>query len=244
MIFKVVLVRPIYPRNIGLVARAMENFGAQNLILIDPAADMESVELREGASQAQATLKKAEIYPHWDRFYEREPEGLRLAFSRRQGRRRPAEPFSGWVKEQTLKSHLDRPVYLIFGPEDDGLSDSDLDFVHRIVYLETPGPNKSLNLSHAVMSTLTMIHSHQMDLEQQEGHAEEESFYFPEKTLKKWLEALNMDITTRQRVNAYTILKRLLLQGVPTPKELRVLEMALQQTIRRLKPKEDKDLES
>lgn len=84
---RIVLVRPKYPRNIGMVARAMSNYGAKQLILIEPRCELDE-EAREGAAHAQAQLQKAMIYPHWQRFYEWEPEGIRIAFSARDGKRR------------------------------------------------------------------------------------------------------------------------------------------------------------
>jgi tRNA/rRNA methyltransferase len=74
---------------------------------------------------------------------------------------------------------------------------------------------------------------------------EKESFFFPDQTIKKWLEVLNVDITQHQKVNAYTVLKRLVLKSFPTSKELHMLETVLQQTIRKLKDKtQDKSVEA
>lgn len=56
----------------------------------------------------------------------------------------------------------------------------------------------------------------------------------PEKSLYDWIEILGFDLTKR-RVNAYTVMKRILLHNVPTSKELRIFEVVVQQTIRKLK---------
>lgn len=241
---RIVLVRPKYPRNIGMVARAMANYGLKHLILIEPQCQLD-IEANEGAANAQDVLKAATIYPHWQRFYDWEHEGIRIAFSARDGRRRETFDFS-----ETLATDFDlkeamstKTTYLIFGPEDHGLAESDLDYVHRIFQMKLPGKNQSLNLSHAVLHALCLMHS-QMQEKQPSVQEPKESFFFPDQTLKKWLETLNVDIETHQRVNAYTVIKRLMLKGLPNPKELRMLEIVLQQTIRKLKERSDKKSDS
>jgi tRNA/rRNA methyltransferase len=233
----VVLVRPKYARNVGMVARAMSNYGLEKLILIEPRCEIDQ-EAREGAAHAQMQLEKCQIYPHWQRFYDWEHEGIRIAFSARDGKRRDAFDFASSLKyDLEMKSELfDKNTYLIFGPEDHGLAESDLDFVHRVFQIKLPGENKSLNLSHAVQCVLTILHqatdaNQPLPIEK----PEREKFFFPDQTLKRWLESLNIDLSSHEKVNSYTVLRKLLLKGFPTSKELHMLETVLQQTIRKLK---------
>lgn len=235
--YRIVLVRPKYSRNVGMVARAMSNYGAQQLILIEPRCEINQ-DAKEGAAHAQTQIEKAMIYPHWQRFYDWEPEGIRIAFSARDGKRREAFDFASTLKHDAiLKTEmLSKPTYLIFGPEDHGLADADLDFVHRVFQIKLPGENPSMNLSHAVMSALTLLHqSTDPTLPLPLSKEEREKFFFPDQTLKRWLETLNIDISLHEKVNSYTVLKKLLLKGLPTTKELQMLETVLQQTIRKLK---------
>jgi tRNA/rRNA methyltransferase len=238
---RIVLVRPKYARNVGMVARAMSNYGIEQLILIEPRCEIDQ-EAKEGAAHAQPQLEKMMIYPHWQRFYDWEPEGIRIAFSARDGKRREAFDFASSLKLDTeLKTELLQKVtYLIFGPEDHGLADSDLDFVHRVFQMKLPGPNSSLNLSHAVLVALNLIYN-TLDTTAAVSFEKEEreKFFFPDQTIKRWLETLNVDISQHEKVNAYTVLKKLLLKGLPTTKELHMLETVLQQTIRKLKDKRD-----
>jgi len=239
---RVVLVRPKYARNVGMVARAMSHYGLKNLILIEPRCEIDD-DAREGAAHAQDELQKAVIYPHWQRFYDWEHEGIRIAFSARDGQHRETFDFS-----QSLRSDFDlheeiknKTTYLIFGPEDHGLADSDLDFVHRAFQIKLPGENQSMNLSHAVSTSLSMLHEHVYREVKADAPSEKESFSFPDQTIRKWLETLNIDLAQHQRVNAYTVLKRLVLKSFPTKKELHMLETVLQQTIRKLKDKSAKE---
>jgi tRNA/rRNA methyltransferase len=235
--FRIVLVRPKYSRNVGMVARAMSNYGLEQLILIEPRCEIDQ-EAREGAAHAQLQLEKCQIYPHWQRFYDWEHEGIRIAFSARDGKRRDAFDFITSLKQDLeLKSEIsNKDTYLIFGPEDHGLADSDLDFVHRVFQMKMPGENPSLNLSHAVLCALTILHqsteTSAMSLVPKE---EREKFFFPDQTLKRWLESLNIDLSVHEKVNSYTVLRRLILKGLPNTKELHMLETVLQQTIRKLR---------
>jgi tRNA/rRNA methyltransferase len=61
---------------------------------------------------------------------------------------------------------------------------------------------------------------------------------FPEETLKEWLITLGFSLD-KKKTNVYTVLKRMILHNVPTPKEVNMLETVLQQTIRKLKNKKD-----
>jgi tRNA/rRNA methyltransferase len=233
---RVVLVRPKYSRNVGMVARAMANYGLKHLILIEPQCEM-NMEAHEGAAGGQGPLQKIQIYPHWQRFYDWEQEGIRIAFSARDGKKRETFDFSELlVANDEFKTEMStKTTYLIFGPEDHGLSDSDLDFVHRVVHLPLPGDVKSMNLSHAVLTALTLIYNSLKLQATVESEEPKEKIFFPEQTLKKWMEALHMDVTTHHRVNAYSVLKKLILKSFPTPKELKMFETVVQQTLRKLK---------
>ncbi len=228
---KIVLVSPKYPRNVGLVARAMENFAVQRLILVAPQCEI-NLEAHQGAAQGQGPLEKHTLYRSWDEFFSREPEGLRLGFSRRQGRRRPNQALNTLLKEGFLD--VSRPTYLMFGAEDHGLSQEDCDLLHQLVHLELPGSLQSMNLSHAVVAALQTIHS-AVDIKGPLPSSEStEPIQDPEPFLREWLEALNFDLETHTRWNALVMLKQLVLRGAPTADELRKLKMIVQQTTHRL----------
>ena len=58
---RVVLVRPHYPGNLGSVARAMCNFGLDQLTLVEPFADPKSEEARRLATHGEPVLESAVI---------------------------------------------------------------------------------------------------------------------------------------------------------------------------------------
>ena len=57
---------------------------------------------------------------------------------------------------------------------------------------------------------------------------------FPDESLKGWLTEMGFALD-QKKMNVYTVLRRLLLQNVPSAKEFRVLEIVLQQSRRKLK---------
>ena len=260
----IVLVRPIYARNIGMCARAMANMGAAQLHLVAPVLAENSapessrvpltdaspggfsseaeLELRQGAAGAQEVLQNRRVYSSLQEFYAANEDGVRIALSARESGLRHPHPLQEYLARLSASENRPlqdstRPIYLIFGPEDDGLSATDMELAHGVCYLPTYGSFKSLNLSHAVLLTLALVQA------QLGGVAEPRAVrpsppaqktFFPEHTITQWLEAVGFDLSA-QRKNAAKVFCRILLENAPTPDELRILESILQQNIRKLR---------
>ncbi len=226
----VVLVRPKYPRNIGLVSRVLCNYGVERLVLVTPQCELD-IEAKQGAAQGQKPLDNVVIYSSWEEFYKHEPDGLRVAFSRRQGRRRPSLPLDELLQEPVFQG--DRPIYFFFGAEDHGLSAEDLEMVHRMAHFDLPGDLQSMNLSHSV---LVAVHSFYQSFgkPQKPETPTSEVAIDPEPYLKDWLEKLNFDLESQSKWNALVMLKQLIMRASPTNEEIHKLEMIIRQTIRRL----------
>ena len=231
----VVLVRTEHSANIGATARAMLNMGAERLILLDCQCEIDS-KARQMAAGAADQLTRITRYASWKEFFNQEGDGVRIALTRRAGRKRKVTPL-----EAQLTTLVERPtdhLYLIFGPEADGLDAEDLAFVNFTCHLPVFGDFASLNLSQAVMLTLFMVRQQcrpeQMPRQMTGTPAEAaQPFYFPDQLLRDWVEAMGFDVGAR-RSSAYLTLRRLFLQNRPTGHELRVLEAVLQQNIRKL----------
>jgi tRNA/rRNA methyltransferase len=230
----VVLVRTEYSGNLGATARAMANMGAERLILIDPRCEVNS-QARKMAAGAQDTLRDLKVYPAWSDFYAHEGDGIRLALTRRAGRKRKI-----FSLEEKLGEFTERPehLYLIFGPEADGLDSDDLTHVNFAVHLPVFGDFASLNLAQAVLLALFVTRKSfgpETLPPQVKGFIEPsaQKLYFPDLLIKKWLVAMGFDVQAR-RASAYLTLRRLFLQNLPTRHEIHVLESVLQQNIRKL----------
>ncbi|MEM7645874.1 MAG: TrmH family RNA methyltransferase [Pseudomonadota bacterium] len=228
---KIVLVRPKYPRNVGMVSRIMCNYAMEDLFLIAPQCEMNE-EAKQGAAQGQPPLENVKIYNTWEPFNQEQPQGLRLAFSRRQGKRRASLPLGETLELPVI--NLEKPTYLIFGAEDHGLNAEDLENVHRLAHFELPGELQSMNLSHSVLVASQMFFQ-KFGVISAEKNISKPGFADPEPFLKDWLEALNFDLESQTRWNALTMLRQLLMKATPTETELHQLEMIVRQTIRRLR---------
>jgi len=198
------------------------------------------VKAKQAAAGAQAQLKNRVIHKSWQDFYDQEPEGFRLALTRRAGRKRRVISLEDALQNiKRAKKNKSNRLYLIFGPEADGLNVDDLTYVHECVYLPVFGEFGSYNLAQAV---LLAMHVTRQAFPPQEMPAQtkgeydvaEQPFYFPDESIKEWLTAMGFDINAR-KASAYLTLKRLFLQKLPTKHEMQVLDAILQQNIRKLR---------
>jgi TrmH family RNA methyltransferase len=248
-----VLVRTIYPSNVGSVARVMGNMGARRLILVDPQCEINS-KARESAAGAQKYLASRSTYSHWDEFYQNEMSGVRIGLTRRTGKLRTDISLNNVLSKLNLNLSESYPlqIYLVFGPEDNGLSADDLALLNFSANLPIFGEFPSMNLSHAVLLacylvkdwaqalTIDQINPDIIDqpkMKPQEsliGKSKTNGLYFPDESIRIWLEAIGFSLEKR-RASAYTTIRRLLLQNQPSETELHVLEAVLQQNIRKLR---------
>jgi tRNA/rRNA methyltransferase len=256
----VILVETLYENNIGATSRAMANMAAEKLILINRQCEI-TFSAQQAAASGQAGLQNRKEYKSWDEFFSNEPDGIRISFSARDGEGRLLKDFAStlnWIKNNhptftSADSSLTRevPIYLIFGREDHGLSSQDIELTHFNVRIPTYGDNTSLNLAQAVLLALFILRSewgvdskslsHNTNNARFENKTDQENLniqpkdkIFPEKTLRRWLEQMGFDLT--KPMNAYSVIKRMILHNVPTEKELTMFETALQQSIRKQDP--------
>ncbi|MCE3010272.1 MAG: RNA methyltransferase [Proteobacteria bacterium] len=245
--FNVILVETLYSINIGSTSRAMTNMGADRLILINPQTEVD-YSAQQMAATGQGPLQNRTVYSSWKDFFEKEPEGLRISFTAKDGKNRQVRLWTELLEDLKV-DHLSRlahetmapiPIYLIFGREDWGLSNEDLELSHFNVYLPIYGGNTSLNLSQAVLTSLVLLRDRWGGIiTPVEGHVPKttvnpETTTFPEKELRDFLEEMGM-VSEEGSHSAFSVMKRLLLESVPTEREFRVLVTVLKQGIRKLR---------
>ena len=229
----IVLVRTENPSNVGAAMRAMANMGGQRLILVDPKCELDS-KARQMAAGAASRLAEVVRYNSWQDFYATEQDGIRIALTRRGGRKRKLFPLKQKVCD--LREHSPQNMYLIFGPEADGLDNSDMALVNFSCHLPVHGDFASLNLAQAVLLSAYIVREEfpaDHVAPQITNTPTIQPFYFPDKLIKDWLIAMGFDIQAR-RSSAYLTLRRLFMQNLPTQHELQVLEAILQQNVRKL----------
>ncbi|MCF2150403.1 RNA methyltransferase [Desmonostoc muscorum LEGE 12446] len=144
---RIVLVEPAGPINVGAIARVMKNFGLHNLVLVNPQCDPLSPEALMMAVHAKEILESAVVVATL-------PEALHgcVRAIATTGRVRSWEiPLENprtalpWLLEEPEK-----PVALIFGREDRGLSNEELNYAQRFIFIPTNQNYLSLNLATAV----------------------------------------------------------------------------------------------
>ena len=244
---RIVLVRSIYERNVGSTSRAMANMGFNKLILIDPKCEF-TIESQKAAATGQEALQNKTIYKTWEEFYQNEPRGLQIATTARDGRGRQSEDLETTLKNfqktnESFNRNSEEPfvIHVLFGPEDWGLSAEDIKYANHCCAIPTYGDNSSFNLAQATLLAMFIIRQvfggdrTKLDGQQKPRDRQKKPEHvFPEETLKAWLKEMNFDLS-KKKINVFTTLRRMILRNTPTTKEYRVLEIALQQSLRRMR---------
>ncbi len=156
----VVLIETLYPGNIGAVARLVKNFGADQLLLINPQCDHMSSDAMARAMHAKDVLEKAQIidYYYLDNF------DYIIGTTARIGTdynipRVPVTP-----KKMAEKiNKVDADIAIIFGPEDNGLTNEDVLRCDYTVTIPASKDYPTLNLSHSVAILLYEISKYDFD---------------------------------------------------------------------------------
>lgn len=151
---EVVLVEPEGKQNIGAVARAMMNMKANRLILVNPRCDHLSDESLTYAVHAKSLLTSALIYPTLRQALE--GSELKIALSRRKGQWRKRD-LTLFELGKFLLEYSERRVSLVFGREQNGLTNEEVRLCDIMVSIPASPQFPSLNLSHAVILTLYEI---------------------------------------------------------------------------------------
>ena len=146
---RVVLVRPRNPLNIGAAARAMANFGLNDMVVVRPWAPM----WRETVSAVGA--EKLVLDARVAGSLEAAVGGLFPVLGTTVVRNRNLErdvvrlpDLADYVREKNAEAA--GPVALVFGSEKTGLTNAYLEKCHAYVTVPTDAATPSMNLSHAV----------------------------------------------------------------------------------------------
>lgn len=151
----VVLVEPRYAGNVGSAARICKNFGAQGLILVNPCPLTD--EARWMATHAVDVLEAAQVLPFEEvvrRFYT-------VAFTARLARGESQHRRFPYLTLRELRRWLERvsaEVALVFGREDWGLSNEEVEKVDLLCTIPTRPELPSLNLAQSVAIALYELH--------------------------------------------------------------------------------------
>lgn len=150
----IVLKSTLYSGNIGLIARSAKNFDINRIKLVNPLCSIGKDSIRF-ASNARDTLSQIEIFPSLAAAL----KDYHIVFgtTARLGGTRSLSlltPGEAGEKAREVESSFDKTddfkLAILFGSEDKGLSNQDLEFCNHLVTIPSSDKHPSLNLSHAV----------------------------------------------------------------------------------------------
>ncbi|MGD1875758.1 MAG: RNA methyltransferase [Mastigocoleus sp.] len=210
---KIVLMEPAGARNVGSIARVMKNFGLSNLVLVNPQCDYLEEEALKMAVHADDVLKSARIVDTLPQAL----QGCKRAIATTARTRdwnipletpRMALP---WLLELA-----NEPTALIFGREDRGLSNEELNYAQRFIKIPTNEEYASLNLAAAVsiccyeLRECNNLQSHEYSIYSDQGTSvtensvvTEQSNYDQNKKLFADISEIKYDIAPLDVVEAY-----------------------------------------
>lgn len=145
--FKVVLVETSHPGNIGAVARAMKNMGMDQLRLVSPKL-FPHADATARASGADDVLRAATVYSSL-------PEAIadcRIVLGSSARDRTISWPSvtAREAAEKWVAAGADEKIALVFGRENSGLKNHELDLCHYLLRIPCDPEYSSLNLAAAV----------------------------------------------------------------------------------------------
>jgi len=150
----VCLVNPLYPENIGSVARACANFGIEELLLVKP-EDLTPLPMEAMATKSGIPiLQKMKVF-------EDLPSALKdfqvvIGTTARLGKRRLVYYTPKELAREICELSFQNRIALLFGNERLGLSNEDLFYCDKVITIPTT-EKASLNVSQAVVIVLYEI---------------------------------------------------------------------------------------
>lgn len=215
--------------------------GATDLLLVSPECEIDSQKARQGAAGSQNHLSNAKVYDSFKQLKTKNPEGIFIAMTARQGKSRPTKPLplllDELIESQGKGKISETPVYIVLGPEDDGLDTESIEMCQYAASLPIYGEFKSLNLGHAAQLSLYITQEKLLGLKEINNPMEEANAAVsidPSPLITRWLEELGFNLTA-PKVNAGKVISNMLQKALPNKKEWEIFDKVVNQSIRRLK---------
>ena len=152
----IILVEPQLGENIGTTARAMLNFGFENLILVKPRDDWPNEYAIKAAAGAIKVIEKTRVFKN----LEDALSEFNFAFSTTIRPRDMVKPVNGLEKmaEKSYKKlEMKQKIAFIFGREKSGLTNHQISLTDEIIEIPTNKDFSSLNLAQAVILVVSEL---------------------------------------------------------------------------------------
>lgn len=155
MALSVILTRPRFPENIGMAARACANFGVSTLILVEPELWIFEKAAPLATPQALGILENIRIEPTLRDALA--PFSLAYGTTARSGGWRSGIISAAKAGSEIAERRADPDagdMAIVFGPEDTGLENHEIELCTRLISIPTAPGASSLNLAQAVLLIL------------------------------------------------------------------------------------------
>lgn len=151
---EIILVEPIYPGNVGAIARSAANFGVETIKIIGD-VDFLCDDAKQMSLYGYPLLQKA---TRWKSLSEAVADCNLVIGTVQQERYNRSMPLSARIMAEKYHSRLiSEKTALIFGREDNGLTRDEIDQCHILSTITTP-TGLSFNLAHSVTVFLSEIY--------------------------------------------------------------------------------------
>ena len=239
---RIVLVSPIYGGNVGSVCRAMANMGLSDLAIAAP-REFNMREARSMACAAGALFEGRKQFPTLAGAVA--DCGLVMGATARLGLYRAHSHSPREIAPRVLEASQLARVALVFGPEDNGLSNEDLALCTQIIQIPSSEGYSSLNLSHAVMVCCYEIFAAAATFVPSQEKSPEAPSAMRERMFALWREAL-LQVGFMKEDKAMHMmfgLRRILSRGLLTEDDVRIMIGIARQTLWMAKQQERKGFE-
>jgi len=144
----VIVIEPEHPGNIGAIARAMANFGFNNLILINPKCNHLDEEAKNRAKWGNHILEKAKTAKNLKQTLKKFHTTLATTAMLGTDYNIPRSPLSPEQLKEIIKPKAN--IALLFGRESSGLTNEEINLADFVVTIPTTTKYPTMNLSASV----------------------------------------------------------------------------------------------
>jgi TrmH family RNA methyltransferase len=224
----VAVMEPLYQINLGYIARAMKNFGAGNLYLINPRCNRLGKQAIQYSKHASDVLERAKVCKSLGELpagslvigttgiWRKASSSLRNVYSLKEA--------SAFIRRNAKAG---RGTVLLLGRDDTGLSKEELRSCDATVFIEANKEYPVLNISHALA---IMLHAFS-----EGGTGADYSFMrgfyadaeYQSRLVKLFSRMISRDARIKDKATVSMAFKHVLMRAAPTRKEINALAIAL-----------------
>jgi tRNA/rRNA methyltransferase len=227
---RIVLVSPLYSGNVGSVCRAMKNMGFSNLAVVAPNGPWDLNEVKKMAIHAGDLFDKRKEFPTLAEAVAY--CGLVIGTTARRGLYREHAQTPREFAPRILTASKKTKVAIVFGPEDNGLSNENILLCTHLMRIPSSTKYASLNLAQAVMVCCYELYVASGLWEPVVERSAEAPSAMRERMYDLWREALlTIGFMEEDKADHMMLgLKRVLGRGLLTEKDIRILTGMARQT--------------